>query len=94
MKMSDLHIEQMERDESPSTIGAMKTYKVTRIETVCIEIEAEDDAEMRALYTDGTVDDHCSDTLWNDPDLTHSEYVYEVDGNVVDIWKEEEVSNG
>ena len=47
-------------------------YKITRIETVCIEIEAEDDAEMRALYTDGTVDDHCSDTLWNDPDLTYA----------------------
>ena len=71
----------------------MKTYKITRIETVCIEIEAEDDAEMRALYTDGTVDDHCSDTLWNDPDLTYSEYVYEVDGNVVDIWKEERESD-
>ena len=68
-------------------------YKITRIETVCIEIEAEDDAEMRALYTDGTVDDHCSDTLWNDPDLTYSEYVYEVDGNVVDIWKEERESD-
>ena len=52
--------------------------------------EAEDDAEMRALYTDGTVDDHCSHNLWNDPDLNYSEYVYEVDGNIVDIWEEKD----
>tara|TARA_R100001163_G_C4954566_1_gene120915 strand:+ start:92 stop:325 length:234 start_codon:yes stop_codon:yes gene_type:complete len=68
-------------------------YKITRIETVCVEIEAEDDAEMRELYSNGTVDDHCSDNLWNDPDLNYRQYVYEVDGNVVDIWKEEEVSD-
>jgi len=68
----------------------MKTYKITRIETICIEVDAKDNAEMRALYTDGTVDDHCSYTLSNDPDLTSREYVYVVDGNIVDIWNNKE----
>tara|TARA_R100000657_G_C4663780_1_gene107606 strand:- start:271 stop:489 length:219 start_codon:yes stop_codon:yes gene_type:complete len=64
----------------------MRTYKITRTETICIEVVAKDNAEMRALYTDGTVDDHCSHALWNS-DLDCREYVYEVDGNIVDIWK-------
>ena len=68
---------------------AKTKYKITRIETVCGEIEAEDDAEMRELYSNGIVDDHCSDNLWNDSDLNYRQYVYEVDGNLVDIWKEE-----
>jgi len=92
MKMSDLHIEQMERDESPSTIGAMKTYKVTRIQTINVEIEAEDFAKMRSLHTEGVVDELCADIVGTD--LMEEQYIYEVDGNVVDIWKEEEVSNG
>ena len=66
---------------------AKTKYKITRIETVCVEIEAEDDAEMRELNSNGTVDDHCSDNLWNEPDSNYRQYVYEVDGNVVDIWK-------
>jgi len=70
-----------------------KTYKITRIETVCVEIKAKDDAEMKELYSNGTIDDHCSDNLWNDSDLNYRQYVYEVDGNLVDIWKEEEVSD-
>ena len=53
----------------------MKIYKITRIETVVIEIEAKDDAEMRALHSDGTVDDHCSDNLWNEPDSNYRQYV-------------------
>ena len=65
-------------------------YKITRIETICIEVDAKDNAEMRSLYTDGTVDDHCSFTLSNDPNLTSREYVYEVDGNIVDIWNNKE----
>ena len=69
----------------------MKIYKITRIETVCVEIEAEDDAEMRALHSNGTVDDHCSDNLWNEPDSNYRQYVYEVDGNPVNLW---EVSSG
>ena len=66
---------------------AKTKYKITRIETVCVEIEAEDDAEMRELYSNGTVDDHCSDNLWNEPDSNYRQYVYEVDGIVVYIWK-------
>ena len=71
----------------------MKTYKILRIETICIEVNAKDNAEMRALYTDGTVDDHCSNTLWSDPDLGFRKYVYEVDGNIVDIWNEGRVND-
>ena len=73
----------------------MKTYKITRIETICIEVNAKDNAEMRDLYTDGTVDDHCSNALWSDPDLDldYREYVYEVDGNIVDIWNNKEINN-
>ena len=37
-----------------------KTYKITRIQTITVDIKAENDAEMRALYSDGTVDDHLS----------------------------------
>ena len=65
-----------------------KKYKITRIETVCIEIEAEDDAEMRALYSDGTVDDHLSQ--WEGLDREEAVYIYQVDGNIVDIWKEKD----
>ena len=64
-----------------------KKYKITRIQTITVDIEAKDDAEMRALYSNGTVDDHCYDNLWNEPDSNYRQYVYEVDGNVVDIWK-------
>ena len=42
---------------------------------------------------DGTVDDHCSFTLSNDTDLTSREYVYEVDGDIVDIWNEGRVND-
>ena len=66
-----------------------KTYKITRIETTYIEVDAKDDAEMRALYTDGTVDDHCTNAQWN-PVYSDRKYVYEVDGNIVDIWNNKE----
>jgi hypothetical protein len=44
-----------------------KKYKITRIETITIEIEAKDNAEIRRLHMEGIVDDHCSSALWNDP---------------------------
>tara|TARA_R100001086_G_C11833371_1_gene257187 strand:+ start:1738 stop:1941 length:204 start_codon:yes stop_codon:yes gene_type:complete len=67
----------------------MAIYKIKRIETICIEVNAKDNAEMRALYTDGTVDDHCTNVLWN-PVYSDRKYLYEVDGNIVDIWNKEE----
>ena len=73
-------------------IEAMKTYKITRIQTIAVEIEAEDVAKMRSLHTEGVVDELCADIVGTD--LMEEQYIYEVDGNVVDIWKEEEVSNG
>ena len=65
-----------------------KKYKITRIQTITVEIEAEDDAEMRALYSDGTVDDHLSQ--WEGLDREEAVYIYQVDGNIVDIWKEKD----
>ena len=65
-----------------------KKYKITRIQTITVEIEAEDDAEMRALYSDGTVDDHLSQ--WEGLDREEAVYIYQVDGNLVDIWKEKD----
>ena len=65
-----------------------KKYKITRIQTITVEIEAEDDAEMRALYSNGTVDDHLSQ--WEGLDREEAVYIYQVDGNIVDIWKEKD----
>ena len=67
-----------------------KKYKITRIETITIEIEAKDKAEIRRLHMEGIVDDHCSSALWNDPNLDYPQYIYQVDGNLVDIWKEKD----
>ena len=64
-------------------------YTVTRTLTITVDIEAKDDAEMRALYSDGTVDDHCSHNLWHEEHSNYRQYVYQVDGDLVDIWKEE-----
>ena len=64
---------------------AKTKYKITRIETVCVEIEAEDVAKMRSLHTEGVVDELCADIVGTD--LMEEQYIYEVDGNVVDIWK-------
>ena len=66
-------------------------YTVTRIQTITVEIEAEDFAKMRSLHTEGVVDELCADIVGTD--LMEEQYIYEVDGNVVDIWKEEEVSD-
>lgn len=71
---------------------AKTKYTVTRTLTITVDIEAKDDAEMRALYSNGTVDDHLSQ--FQGYDREEAEYIYQVDGNVVDIWKEEEVNNG
>ena len=65
-----------------------KKYKITRIQTITVDIEAKDDAEMRALYSNGTVDDHLSQ--WEGLDREEAVYIYQVDGNIVDIWKEKD----
>ena len=65
-----------------------KTYKITRIQTITVDIKAENDAEMRALYSNGTVDDHLSQ--WEGLDREEAVYIYQVDGNIVDIWKEKD----
>ena len=43
---------------------------------------------MRALYSNGTVDDHLSQ--WEGLDREEAVYIYQVDGNIVDIWKEKD----
>ena len=65
-----------------------KKYKITRIQTITVDIEAKDDAEMRALYSNGTVDDNLSQ--WEGLDREEAVYIYQVDGNIVDIWKEKD----
>ena len=57
-------------------------------EAITVDIKAENDAEMRALYSDGTVDDPLSQ--WEGLDREEAVYIYQVDGNIVDIWKEKD----